>query len=369
LLTLSQAAFPEVIDVLNNRNGDLRDASQFFAPSEVDTRMRALTAWVKEKGVRDFEAVPLYAEQLGRETVQVIEAFTARLAAARAQADADGNTSSGIKRAIIKGMPRTALLKPAHAPFRLQAQRFELGDRVIVVADSGNVPMSARGVVIGLNTSSVDVVFDLPFLSGSRLGDRCSPYRGATLAFDAILNLTQPQFVSGPTSAATNSNAASPLERTVGESNGRGGASAGRGRGRGRGAGNGVGQPFRPPNMMRAAPAAPRAPGGVAILQRPSAAAGAAPVRPDVAFSGVAGGKEKPSARHAEQQRNVNPHLAALSLSKNGALGGNVPRGPRADAAVPTQPRGGAAGGRGGRGAAPAARGRGGRAPAASTQN
>ncbi len=77
-----------------------------------------------------------------------------------------------IKKAIVKGIPRQAVLKPAHAVYRLQTQRFSLGDRVTMVQDSGAVPLSAKGVVIGLNTKSMDVVWDVAFMTGTTLGDR-----------------------------------------------------------------------------------------------------------------------------------------------------------------------------------------------------
>lgn len=81
-------------------------------------------------------------------------------------------TSAGIKKAIVKGIPRQAVLKPSHAIYRLQSQNFALGDRVIMVQDSGGVPLSVKGVVIGLNSKSMDVVWDVPFMSGVTLGDR-----------------------------------------------------------------------------------------------------------------------------------------------------------------------------------------------------
>jgi Xrn1 SH3-like domain/Exoribonuclease 1 Domain-3 len=82
-------------------------------------------------------------------------------------------SSSAIKKAIVKGIPRQAVLKPSHAVYRLQNQRFALGDRVTMVQDSGGVPLAVKGVVIGLNTKSIDVVWDVPFMSGVTLGDRC----------------------------------------------------------------------------------------------------------------------------------------------------------------------------------------------------
>lgn len=84
------------------------------------------------------------------------------------------HTREKIRRARVKGIPRQAVLKPAHASFRLQGQVFSLGDRVIMVQDSavGGVHLSMKGVVIGLNSNSIDVVWDSPFIGGLTLGGR-----------------------------------------------------------------------------------------------------------------------------------------------------------------------------------------------------
>jgi hypothetical protein len=81
-------------------------------------------------------------------------------------------SKAAIKKVIVKNIPRHAVLKPSHAVYRLQNQHFALGDRVTMVQDSGGVPLSVKGVVIGLNAKSMDVVWDVPFMSGSTLGDR-----------------------------------------------------------------------------------------------------------------------------------------------------------------------------------------------------
>jgi Xrn1 SH3-like domain len=65
-----------------------------------------------------------------------------------------------------------------------------------MVQESGAVPLSAKGVVIGLNTRNIDVVWDVPCISGTTLNGRCSEYRGSTIEFNACLNLTNQQFVS-----------------------------------------------------------------------------------------------------------------------------------------------------------------------------
>jgi len=113
---------------------------------------------------------------------------------------ADGFTKerspSNFKRAMVKNVPRRAVLKPEDAVYRLQNQTFALGDRVVMVQESGGVPLSAKGVVIGLNTKNVDVVWDVPFISGTTLNNRCSQYRGSSVEFNACLNLTNRQFKS-----------------------------------------------------------------------------------------------------------------------------------------------------------------------------
>ena len=103
---------------------------------------------------------------------------------------------------MVKNVPPRAVVKPEHAVYRLMNQKFDLGDRVIMVQESGAVPLAAKGVVIGLNTKSVDVVWDVPFISGTTLNNRCSQYRGSTVEFNVCLNLTNRQFVSAVNQSA-----------------------------------------------------------------------------------------------------------------------------------------------------------------------
>ena len=130
-----------------------------------------------------------------------------------ADALTSNKSPTGFKKAIVKGIPRQAVLKPSHAVYRLQNQHFTLGDRVTMVQDSGSVPLSFKGVVVGMNSKSMDVIWDAPFMSGTTLGDRsvelhvfshmhtdtgfrCSQYRGSTVEFSSCLNLSNPQFLA-----------------------------------------------------------------------------------------------------------------------------------------------------------------------------
>jgi hypothetical protein len=65
-----------------------------------------------------------------------------------------------------------------------------------MVQDSGGVPLSVKGIVVGLGSKTMDVLWDVPFLSGTTLGGRCSEYRGSTVEFNTCLNLTNPQFIA-----------------------------------------------------------------------------------------------------------------------------------------------------------------------------
>ncbi|KAG6873483.1 hypothetical protein C0995_015186 [Termitomyces sp. Mi166 len=178
----------KAVELIRDYKAAMAQASAILPGTDPDARVREIKGWLKSKGARDFEPVSLFCDQLSKDTVAEIEKLADDFTA--------NKSTSGIKKAIVKGIPRQAVLKPAHAVYRLQNQAFALGDRVTMVQDSGSVPLSVKGVVIGLNSKSMDVVWDVPFMSGVTLGDRCSMYRGSTVDFNTCLNLTDPQFVA-----------------------------------------------------------------------------------------------------------------------------------------------------------------------------
>ncbi|TRM64823.1 exonuclease II [Schizophyllum amplum] len=188
LLREYKQTYPDVFRALDQDGDAMARASDVLPGQNSDARVKEVKAWLKEKGVRDFEPVTLFCDQLGKDMVKEIEQL------------ADGfnssKSTSGFKKAIVKGIPRQAVLKPAHAQYRLQNQRFALGDRVTMIQDSGAVPLSVKGTVIGLNAKSMDIVWDVAFMAGTTLGDRCSLYRGSTVEFNTCLNLSNPQFVA-----------------------------------------------------------------------------------------------------------------------------------------------------------------------------
>ncbi|KAF8525866.1 exonuclease II [Hysterangium stoloniferum] len=169
--------FPTVFSKLDLQGNDMVRASDLFKGENGDAKVKEIRSWLNTQGVRDFEPVSLFCDQLKKDTVTEIEKL--------ADAFNTNRSPASIKKAIVKGIPRQTVLKPSHAVYRLQNQRFALGDRVIMVQDSGGVPLSVKGVVIGLNNNSMDIIWDVPFLSGTDLGG----------SFNSCLNLTQPQFI------------------------------------------------------------------------------------------------------------------------------------------------------------------------------
>ncbi|PCH42061.1 hypothetical protein WOLCODRAFT_73218 [Wolfiporia cocos MD-104 SS10] len=188
LITEYRMQHPEVMRCLDKGGDAMLEAADIFPGPDADNKVKEVKAWLTSKGVRDFEPVSLFCDQLKKETVKEIEALEDQITATKSAAN--------IKKAVVKGIPRQAVLKPSHAVYRLQNQHFALGDRVTMVQDSGSVPLSVKGVVIGMNAKSMDVVWDAAFMSGTTLGDRCSPYRGATVEFTSCLNLSNPQFIA-----------------------------------------------------------------------------------------------------------------------------------------------------------------------------
>ncbi|KAG8878601.1 hypothetical protein FRB98_006038, partial [Tulasnella sp. 332] len=161
--------FPEIFAKLGNKNDDLTAARDFFPGPNPEAKVKEIQAWLKSKGVRDLEPVPLTKAQMAKTTIEEIEKFSDGLNSAR--------SLEACRRALVKGIPPQAVLKPSHAAYRLQNQTFLLGDRVTMVSDSGSVPLCAKGVVVSVNPATIDVVWDIKFMSGSTLGGSGAPLR------------------------------------------------------------------------------------------------------------------------------------------------------------------------------------------------
>lgn len=187
-------SFPDFIaGIQRNPQGKDYDATDFYPEDHAKAKMKEIQAWLKSIESKNFQKVPLEAEQLDSETVQRIE----QAADQAVRLDPPGAHQNK----KINGVPRNALLKPSDAEHRLSHQRFTVGDRIVYVQDSGRVPIATHGTVVGKTrtprTTLIDVVFDASFMSGTSLEGRCSPFRGSTVPVHALLNITDKQIIAG----------------------------------------------------------------------------------------------------------------------------------------------------------------------------
>lgn len=67
----------------------------------------------------------------------------------------------------------------------------QVADRVISVngTRTGLLYFGMTGTITGIFDNKYEVVFDKPFLGGSRLGGRCPNFRGAIVNFQDLFNL------------------------------------------------------------------------------------------------------------------------------------------------------------------------------------
>ncbi|KAJ5191588.1 uncharacterized protein N7498_010573 [Penicillium cinerascens] len=190
--------FPEFFaGIQRNPQNDRYSPYDFYPEETALLKMKEIRDWLKSVEAKNFERVPLDAEQLDSDIVHLIEQ----------DADASNAQQPPMHPKKVRGVPRSALLRPADVEHRLGNQSFRLGDRVVYAQDSGKVPIATRGTVVGLTRTSrtvlLDVVFDASFMSGTTLGGRCSPFRGQTVLASSVLNLSYRQLIASSRAATS----------------------------------------------------------------------------------------------------------------------------------------------------------------------
>ncbi|KAJ5176863.1 5'-3' exoribonuclease [Penicillium canariense] len=200
--------FPEFIaGIQRNPQKDRYAPTDFYPEETALLKMKEIRDWLKSIEAKNFERVPLDAEQLDSDIVELIEQ------------DADKLGQPQMQAKKVRSVPRSALLRPADVEHRLGNQTFRLGDRVVYAQDSGKVPIATRGTVVGLTRTSrallLDVVFDVSFMSGTTLGGRCSPFRGQTVLASSVLNVSFRQLIAVSRAANNQQSQQQPTPLTV----------------------------------------------------------------------------------------------------------------------------------------------------------
>ncbi|KXN84037.1 5'-3' exoribonuclease 1 [Leucoagaricus sp. SymC.cos] len=201
-----KVTFPEIFERLDHDNDIIVSVTDVFQSLEPQRRLQDVRNWLKERGIRDFEPVPLLYDQLPRVRSLLLDhifstykkLLQTKIVELEQLINFEGHpfSSRAPKELSFQDIPPQAIIVPCDSAHRLQDQQFALGDRVRMVKDSGPVPFSAKGVVIGLDKISMDVLWDEPFFLGTTLDGRCSEHRGMTVDIATCLNLTNPQLMT-----------------------------------------------------------------------------------------------------------------------------------------------------------------------------
>ncbi|KAJ6185466.1 hypothetical protein N7519_006767 [Penicillium mononematosum] len=244
--------FPEFIaGIQRNPQSDRYSPTDFYPEEIAALKMKEIKDWLKSAEAKNFERVPLDAEQLDSDIVMLIEQDADKLNASQPD----------MQPKKVRGVPRSALLRPADVEHRLGNQTFKLGDRVVYAQDSGKVPIATRGTVVGLTRTSrallLDVVFDVSFMSGTTLGGRCSPFRGQTVLASSLLNLSNRQLITSSRATASQQTQQTQTPLTVAGYGAPHGSSCRGGRG-GLNNGQQTTLPFRPHTNGGGVPRGPR---------------------------------------------------------------------------------------------------------------
>lgn len=212
LIANYMVTFPDFFAAVQKhaQKSDIYDTDLWPDQSVASQRLKDLSAWLKKQETSKFEKVTLDAEQLDSDIVMALAKVGEDIF--RASQDSD------IRK--LRGVPRTALLKPSDAEMVLGSQAFKLGDRVTFVAAAGKVPIATRGTVVGISRNPtallLDVVWDTSFMSGTTLGERAPMFRGQTVPALSVLNTTSRQVLSASSKSQQRRAAAAPSKTTGG---------------------------------------------------------------------------------------------------------------------------------------------------------
>lgn len=187
LLKDYKSKFPKIFQNLQSmcmqKNG-LPDASELASDSEIKDLMK----WLKQRKA-DMQRVSLESESLTRFSIAAIEDYMEDFI----------SKPLPLANKDVKGVPQRAVINPSVSYQILSSQRFELGDRIIYVQDSGKVPQLSKGTVVAINTlgtkTSLSVVFDTPLVGGNNMSGKLKTNRGTVVDSSLVLNITDRQLV------------------------------------------------------------------------------------------------------------------------------------------------------------------------------
>lgn len=187
LLKDYRSKFPKIFQSLQDlsmQKSGLPDASQVGT----DAELKEVVKWLKQEKA-EMQQVSLESESLTRFSIAAIEDYMEDYI----------NRPLPLANKDVKGVPQRAVINPSVSYQLLNSQKFELGDRIIYVQESGKVPQLSKGTVVAINTlgtkTSLTVVFDLPLVGGNNMGGKLKSNRGTIVDSSLVLNISDRQLV------------------------------------------------------------------------------------------------------------------------------------------------------------------------------
>lgn len=211
-------AFPPVVKVLEASDGDIRqfDPMMFLIDEwenrNVDEVIEEIETFVKNSGLLDAPVMSSWEDIVPPEEMQDLEKILIEMEKRCQEAGGRNGTNSftqpkpagtslkSIGGNLIKRVPAEHLFFPASRseggqiisfPVKLPNKRspiYRLGSRVVNCCVTGCVPFGATGTIVRFfYARDAEVVYDSPFIGGSKLGGRLRTERGAVQRLQFLL--------------------------------------------------------------------------------------------------------------------------------------------------------------------------------------
>lgn len=182
------AFFSKLASIQGSRFPSVEELFPELSSEECKKLLQSVTAWIKSV-TEKFVNVSLESDSLTKVSMQAVEDYIEKYSSYLEQTE---------KKQLAK-VPCEAVLDPKSSCALLRSQKFDLGDRVVYIQDSGKVPLFSRGTVVGYTTLgmslSIQVLFDKEIVAGNNFGGRLRTNRGLGLDASFLLNVTNRQFV------------------------------------------------------------------------------------------------------------------------------------------------------------------------------
>lgn len=183
--------FTDFFNRLSQARGNIPSIGELFPEltnEKSDRILEDVKKWLKT-ATEKFVKVSLESDSLTKVSMQAVEDHILTYSSYLDKTE---------KKQLAK-VPCDAVLDPKTSFALLRGQRFDLGDRVVYVQDSGKVPLFSKGTVVGYTTLgsrlSIQVLFDNEIVAGNNFGGRLRTNRGLGLDAAFLLNITNRQFI------------------------------------------------------------------------------------------------------------------------------------------------------------------------------